>query len=191
MNGGKNMPWIIGLGILGLIIIIAIWWISTRNGFITLRNKIEESFARMDVYLKKRHDLIPNLVETVKGYAAHESQTLTKVIEARNMAISASPSEKGAAEGQLAGALKSLFALAESYPNLKADSQFLNLQNQLLSLENDIAEARKYYNAVVKQFNTSIEIFPNSIVSGSMKLEKAPYFEIIDVTERENVSVKF
>lgn len=185
------MGWIIGLGIPVILIIIAIWWISTRNGFITLRNKIEESFARMDVYLKKRYDLIPNLVETVKGYAAHESQTLTKVIEARNMAISASPADKGAAEGQLVGALKSLFALAESYPNLKADSQFLNLQDQLSSLENDIAEARKYYNAVVKQFNTSIEIFPNSIVANSMNLEKAQYFEIIDTAQRETVSVKF
>lgn len=185
------MEWFIFISIYILLIIIVIWWIAARNNFVALRNKIEESYARMDVYLKKRYDLIPNLVETVKGYAAHESETLTKVIEARNMAISASPAEKSAAEGQLAGALKSLFALAESYPNLKADSQFLNLQSQLSSLENDIAEARNYYNAVVKQFNTSIELFPNSIVAGVMKLSKAPYFEITDESQRENVKVQF
>ena len=181
---------IIGI-ILLLAVIIGLWWVATRNGFVALRNKLEEAFAVMDVYLKKRHDLIPNLVETVKGYAAHEQGTLTKVIEARNMAVSASANEKSAAEGQLVGALKSLFALAESYPNLKADSQFLNLQNQLTGLENEIAEARKYYNAVVKQFNTSIELFPQSIVANSMNLQKSSYFELDDVTDRENVNVKF
>ena len=177
--------------VIGLIVIIGIFFAATYNGFIRIRNKCEEAFATMDAYLKKRWDLIPNLVETVKGYASHEKDTLEAVINARNMAMGS----KGVAELQqnenaLAAGLKSLFALSESYPDLKANENFINLQNQLQSIENDILQSRKYYNAVVRSFNTKRELFPQSIVAGMMNLEKKEYFEIDD-NERDSVSVSF
>ncbi|MDC7228312.1 MAG: LemA family protein [Spirochaetales bacterium] len=182
---------------IGLIIIIvaviaiAGFFVSTYNGFIRLRNKVEEAFATMDAYLKKRWDLIPNLVETVKGYAKHEQDTLEKVIQARNLAMnSSSMSELQSNENTLAAGLKSIFALSEAYPDLKANQNFVNLQNQLQSVENDILQSRKYYNAVVKSFNTKRELFPASIIAGMMNLEKKEYFEIDD-EERENVKVSF
>jgi LemA protein len=145
----------------------------------------------MDVYLKKRYDLIPNLVETVKGYASHEKDTLEKVIAARNMAASAtSVEDKMAGENALTGTLKTLFAVAESYPDLKANQNFMDLQKQLQSLEGEIAQSRKYYNGVVKQYNTKTEIFPSNIIAGIFGFVKAPYFEI-EEGERENVKVSF
>jgi len=177
---------LIGVAVLVLFYIIAIY-----NGFIKLRNSVDESFSTMDVYMKKRYDLIPNLVETVKGYAKHEQETLEKVIQARNMAMASdSINEKQANENMLTGTLKSLFALSESYPELKADTQFLDLQKQLQKVEEDIANARKYYNAVVKTFNTKVESFPSNIVAGIFNFEKYPFF-IIEATQRENIKVSF
>ena len=183
--------WLIVIAVIVIILAIIIWAISTRNSLVALGNNVEEGFSTIDVYLKKRWDLIPNLVETVKGYAAHEQGTFTKVIEARNKAMSATTAEeKIAAENALTGTLKSLFALKEAYPDLKANQQFAMLQNQLTSIENDLAQHRKYYNATVKQFNNKIMFFPSSIIAGSMKLTKKPYFEA-DASERQNVQVKF
>jgi LemA protein len=165
--------------------------VVTYNGFIVLRNKTDEAYATMDVYLKKRYDLVPNLVETVKGYASHERETLEHVIQARNMAITAKDiSERQDRENALTGTLKSLFALSESYPMLKADGSFLNLQNQLGQLETDISQSRKYYNGVVKAFNTKVELFPSNIVAGIMNLKKYQYF-MAEASERDNVKVSF
>lgn len=175
-----------------VIAVIVIAVIVMYNGFIKLKNNCEEAFATMDVYLKKRYDLIPNLVETVKGYAAHEKETLTKVIEARNMAQGAATVEdKIAGENQLQGTLKSLFAIAENYPDLKANQNFLDLQNQLKKVEEDIANSRKYYNAVVKQFNVKCEAFPSNIIAGIFKFEKKAMFEVDAAEERQNVKVSF
>ena len=161
------------------------------NVFIALKNKSEEAFATMDVFLKKRFDLIPNLVEAVKGYASHEQVTLEKVIKARNEAMkSQTLEERQASENILSGTLKSLFALSESYPDLKADSSFLNLQNQLQKVEEDIAQSRKYYNGVVKSFNTKVESFPDNLLAMLLGFKKYPYF-MIDEGERENVKVSF
>lgn len=178
--------------IIVLIVVVCVGTIlSIYNLFIGLRNKYEEAYSSMDVYLKKRWDLIPNLVETVKGYAAHEKETLENVINARNMAIqSNNVSGLQQNENALAAGLKSLFALSESYPDLKANQNFINLQNQLSEIENDIMQARKYYNAVVKTYNTKREMFPHSIIAGMMNLEKKDYFEIAD-TERRNVKISF
>lgn len=177
--------------VIGLILVIGIYFMSSYNGFIKLRNMKDEAFATMDVYLKKRYDLIPNLVETVKGYASHEKDTLEKVIAARNMAASAtSVEDKMAGENALQGTLKTLFAVAESYPDLKANENFMDLQKQLQSLESEIAQSRKYYNGVVKEYNTKTEVFPSNIIAGIFGFMKAPYFEI-EEGERENVKVSF
>jgi LemA protein len=182
---------IIGIIIGAIAFILIIFFVSTYNGFVTLRNKAEEAFATMDAYLKKRWDLIPNLVETVKGYAKHEKETLEAVIKARNMAMGSNGmAELQANENALAAGLKSLFALSEAYPDLKANQNFINLQNQLQTVENDILQSRKYYNAVVKTFNTKRELFPASIIAGMMNLEKKEYFEI-DESERGSVKVSF
>ena len=177
--------------ILLIIVILALALVGIYNGFIRLRNKSEEAYSTMDAYLKKRWDLIPNLVETVKGYASHEKETLERVIQARNMAMgSASIGDLQKNETALAAGLKSLFALSESYPDLKANENFNNLQNQLQQIENDILQSRKYYNAVVREFNTKRELFPQSMVASMMNLEKKEYFEIED-EERGSVSVSF
>ncbi len=177
--------------IIGLILVIGIYVMSAYNGFVKLRNMKDEAFATMDVYLKKRYDLIPNLVETVKGYASHEKDTLEKVIAARNMAASAtSVEDKMAGENALTGTLKTLFAVAESYPDLKANQNFMDLQKQLQSLEGEIAQSRKYYNGVVKEYNTKTEVFPSNIIAGIFGFVKATYFEI-EEGERENVKVSF
>ena len=183
---------IIGIILAVVVAVIAIWAVSGYNGFIKGKNTVEEAFATMDVYLKKRYDLIPNLVETVKGYAKHESETLSRVIEARNMAAGAtSVEDKVQGETMLTGTLKSLFAVAENYPDLKANANFLDLQNQLKSLEEDIANARKYYNAVVKQFNNRCEMFPSNILAGMFHFERKPMFEVDAEEERQNVKVEF
>ena len=177
---------------LGILILLVLIFVVLYNGFIRLKNDCDEAFATMDVYLKKRYDLIPNLVETVKGYAAHESQTLEQVIAARNMAQNAAtPEAKIAGENALQGTLKSLFAIAESYPELKANENFLDLSDQLKAVEEDIANARKYYNAVVKQFNTKCEIFPSNLIASMFRFEKKPMFEVSAAEERENVKVSF
>lgn len=186
----------IALGIVGvivlLIIIAACWAIAVRNNFVRMRNVCEEAFATIDVYLKKRYDLIPNLVETVKGYAKHESQTLEKVIQARNNAASATTTaEKIEADANLSNAIKSINIVAERYPDLKANANFQDLSAQLQRIETDLASSRKYYNGTVKTFNTEKDIFPKSIIAGIMKLEKFPYFELDSEEERKNVKVSF
>ena len=191
-----GMGGIIGF-IVAIVLVIAVigWWISTRNAFVRLKNKVEEAWATIDVYLKKRFDLIPNLVETVKGYAKHESETLEKVVAARNVSMAAKGTEeKMKAANELSGSLRTLFtAVAESYPDLKANSNFLDLQNQLKNIENDLESARRYYNGVVKSFNTKLEIFPANIVGSKMgeEYKKRPYFELDSEEERKNVKVSF
>ncbi|MDD2190193.1 MAG: LemA family protein [Eubacteriales bacterium] len=178
--------------ILAIIAIAAIWVISAYNGFIRLRNMVEEAFATMDVYLKKRYDLIPNLVETVKGYASHEKVTLENVVKARNMAADAKTIEgKIQGENMLQSTLRSLFAIAEAYPDLKANQNFLDLQSQLQRIEDEIANSRKYYNAIVKEFNTKTESFPSNIIAGIFKFTRKTMFEVNDSTEREAVKVQF
>lgn len=182
------MPWIIA-GV--VVLIVVIWFISSYNRFVSLRNRVEEAFSTMDVYLKKRYDLVPNLVETVKGYAKHESSTFENIVKARSMAMGAqSLEERAQCENMLTGTLKSLFALAENYPELKANQSFLDLQGQLSGIENDIMNSRKYYNAIVREFNIACESFPSVIVANIMHLEKKKMFEIED-TERQNVKVQF
>ena len=146
----------------------------------------------MDVYLKKRYDLIPNFVETVKGYAKHESETLEKVIAARNMAVGATTGEERIKnDGVLTGALKSLFAVAESYPDLKANANFAALQRELSDIEDEIAASRKYYNGVIKTYNTKVEMFPGNIVASIFGFKRKPLYEVSDAAERENVKVQF
>ncbi len=180
-----------------LIVVIAIvaWYIKTRNSFVRLKNKGEEAWATIDVYLKKRFDLIPNLVETVKGYAKHESETLEKVVSARNVGLGAKTAEdKMAAAGELTSSLRTLFSVVqERYPDLKANSNFFDLQNQLKALENELEASRRYYNGVVKTFNTKLEVFPACIVGKRMGegYEKKPYFELESEEERKNVKVQF
>lgn len=183
------MPYIIA--VVALVVLIAIWYIATYNKLVGLKVRVEEAFATMDVFLKKRYDLIPNLVETVKGYASHESETLEAVIQARaNAHDSKNMQEKMENEGELSKTLGRLMVLSENYPNLKADTQFLNLQNQLQTLENEISQARKYYNGIVKTFNTLIMTFPSMFVASMGKFEKAEFFNI-EEEERQNVKVSF
>ncbi len=183
--------------IVAIVLVIAVlgWWISTRNAFVRLKNKVEEAWATIDVFLKKRFDLIPNLVETVKGYAKHESETLEKVVAARNVSMAAKgQEEKMKAANELSGSLRTLFtAVAESYPDLKANSNFLDLQSQLKKIEGELESSRRYYNGVVKSFNTKLEIFPANIVGSKMgeEYKKRPYFELDSEEERQNVKVSF
>lgn len=191
---GSVAAWIVG-GILGgillIVLLIALYVWSVYNSLIKMRNNVEEGFSTMDVYMKKRYDLVPNLVETVKGYAKHEKEALTSVIEARNLAMTATdPKAKANAENKLTESLKTIFALSENYPQLQANANFLDLQNQLKSLENDIANARKYYNAVVKEYNNGIQVFPRNIVAKKFNFEKKDMFEIVE-QHRENVKVQF
>ena len=175
-----------------LLLLLVAYIIGVYNTLVRLNNDVEEGFSTMDVYLKKRYDLIPNLVSTVKGYAKHEKETLTNVIEARNMAMSATTLEdKVAKENALSGTLKSLFALSENYPDLKANANFIDLQNQLQQIELDIANARKYYNGVVKVYNNTIQVFPSNIIANMFKYTKKPMFEVDDAVERKNVKVEF
>ncbi len=180
-------------GVLALLLIIfMIWIISTYNSFVRLKNNIEEAFSTMDVYLKKRYDLIPNLVETVKGYAKHEKETLEKVIAARNACAQAGNMEdKLASEKNLSSVLKQLAVVIEKYPELKADKNFTDLQNTLKQLENEIASSRKYFNGVTKTYNTKREVFPSNIIARWFKFDKKPLFEVDNARERKNVKVEF
>ena len=182
----------VGAALALILIIIVCWGISARNRFVKMESQYEEAFHNIDIYLKKRYDLIPNLVETVKGYAKHESGTLQSVIEARNKAQNASTlADKLEANAQLTQTMRNFNMVMERYPELKANTNFLDLQNQLKSIEYELSNARKYYNATIKQFNTQIRTFPSSIIAGMMKLEKQPYFELDDPEERKNVKVEF
>ncbi len=181
----------IGYIILGILILIILFVVAQYNSLVKLKNQAEEAWSSIDVQLKRRYDLIPNLVETVKGYAKHEKETLENVIKARNMAINATNiGEKAEAENFLSGTLKSLFALSESYPELKANQNFLKLQDTLSEIEDYIQNARRYYNAVVRDLNTKIETFPSNIIANLFNFKKREYFEIRE-EEKEPVKVKF
>ena len=178
--------------VLIIVVVFVLVLIGMYNGLVRLRNAVEEAFSTMDVYMKKRFDLIPNLVETVKGYASHEKDTLERVIKARNFAQSASaPEDRVQGDNQLTGALKSLFAIAEGYPQLRANENFLDLQRQLQFAEQDIANSRKYYNGTVRMYNTKTEVFPNSLVASMFRFGRKPLYELADASERENVKVEF
>jgi len=162
------------------------------NSLVQLRVRTESSWSDIDVQLKRRHDLIPNLVETVKGYAAHEKGTFENVAKYRSMAMQATgPAEKAQAESQLSTALKSLFAVAESYPQLRASEQFTSLQSSLNSIEDNIQNARRYYNAVVRDYNTRVQSFPTNILAGMFGFHTRQFFEMESAADRENVTVKF
>ncbi|MBO6687937.1 MAG: LemA family protein [Hyphomonas sp.] len=165
--------------VLGLIVLLAVFVIGIYNGLVAKRQRCNQAFADIDVQLKQRQNLIPNLVETVKGYAAHEKETLDAVIQARQGAVSANtPGEMGAAEGMLGQALGRLFALAEAYPDLKANQNFLDLQDELAVIEDKIAAARRFYNSAVQDYNTAREQFPGSLVAGSFNFEPREFFDL-------------
>ena len=195
LSPGAIVGIVVAVVVVILVISIISWYIKTYNLFVALKNKVEEAWATIDVFLKKRYDLIPNLVETVKGYAKHESETLRSVIEARNIGVAANnPQAAMAAANGMSNSLKTfLQAVSEDYPDLKANANFLDLQNQLKSLEAELESARRYYNGVVKQFNTKRERFPDKIVVSRMgsDYDKKAYFEITDPVERQNVKVSF
>jgi len=176
-----------------ILAIIIIWFVASYNGFITLRNRAKEAWADIEVQLKRRYDLIPNLVSTVKGYASHESQAFEKVSQARSQAMQAStPAQKGEAENQLSGTLKSLFAISEAYPELKANTNFLELQRELSDTENKIQASRRFYNGQVRDLNTKIEHFPGTIVAGMFHFAKMDFFDLGDNDAAQNpVEVKF
>lgn len=176
---------------LAVIFILILYFVMIYNGFIRLKNQADEAWSGIDVQLKRRYDLIPNLVETVKGYAKHEKEAFEKVTAARSQAISAQGvQEQAKAENMLSGALKSLFALAEAYPELKANQNFLDLQGRLGELEDQIQMARRYYNGVVRNYNIHCESFPSVIVAGMFSFRKKDFFEI-DEGEKANVKVAF
>jgi LemA protein len=182
---------IIGLIILAIIVVLVIAVVVLYNGLVKLRNRIENAWSQIDVQLKRRYDLIPNLVETVKGYASHERETLEAVIQARNMAVSAEGiGDQAQAENMLSGALKSLFAVSEAYPDLKANQNFLNLQEELTGTEGRIAYARQFYNDTVLRYNTKIQTFPAVILAGMFRFTPREYFEA-EPESRENVQVSF
>ncbi len=177
--------------LLAIVVVIGLYVMLTYNGLVALRNKIENAWAQIDVQLKRRYDLIPNLVETVKGYAAHERETLDAVVKARNIAMSASgPQQQAQAENMISGALKSIFALSEAYPDLKANQSFLSLQEELAGTEGRIAYARQYYNDSVYRYNTKIQSFPANVLAGQFKFAQREYFEVDDQA-RGPVAVDF
>lgn len=179
---------IIGLVILGLVVLAVIF---IYNGLVTSKNRVDEAWSDIDVQLKRRYDLIPNLINTVKGYAAHEKDLLEKITQARTAAMGAStPAAKEQAENMLSGTLKSLFAVSENYPDLKANQNFLELQRELTDTENKIQASRRFYNGNVRDFNTKLEIFPTNLIAGMLKFTKREFFEA-DQAERENIEVKF
>jgi LemA protein len=178
---------------IGVLVILVIWFVVSYNGFISLVNKAKEAWADIDVQLKRRYDLIPNLVNTVKGYATHESQAFEKVSQARSMAMQAgTPAQKGEAENALSGTLKSLFAISEAYPELKANTNFLQLQAELSDTENKIQAARRFYNGNVRELNTKVQSFPGNIIAGIFSFTKMDFFQLEEGSaQRENVEVKF
>ncbi len=179
--------------VLGIFIIVIFAGIAIYNKLIRLRNTVRSSWSDIDVQLKKRYDLVPNLVESVKGYAAHEKSVFEKVTEARSAAMQAvTPAEKAKAENMLRDTLKSLFAVAEAYPELKANANFMQLQSQLKELEDNIEYARRYYNAVVRDFNILIESFPSNLVASSFNFKQEEFFELeAPEVERKPVKVSF
>jgi LemA protein len=180
------------LGLVGILILVfGGFFIALYNGLVKLKNNIESAWSDIDVLLKKRYNLIPNLVETVKGYAKHESGIFEKVAKARSQAMQATdPGDKAQREGELTGMLKSLFAVTENYPNLQANQNFLDLQNQLSQVESEIEKSRRFYNGTVKQYNNQIQVFPNNIFAPMFGFKERKFFEVAEA-ERENVKVEF
>jgi LemA protein len=175
-----------------LVVVVVFWLIGMFNSLIRARNRVKEAWSDIDVQLKRRHDLIPNLVETVKGYAAHESGVFENVSKARSMAMGAqSIEEKGKAENMLSGALKSLFAVAEAYPQLRAVESFAKLQDELSDTENKIQAARRFYNSNVLELNNRIQVFPSNIFANMMGFQPETFFQIENQAEKEPVEVKF
>ena len=173
-----SIPVIILSGLVGFAIVVGLWLVGTFNGLVTLRQAVRNAWAQIEVQLKRRHDLIPNLVSTVKGYAAHEKDTLERVITARSKATSATlPADRIKAERELSSALARLLAVSESYPELKANQNFLSLQEELTSTENRVAYARQYYNDNVTRLNTRIQTFPTVVVAGVFGFKEEPFFE--------------
>jgi len=182
----------IGWIVLIALVVIVFILIGMYNSLVRLKVQVDNAWADIDVQLKRRYDLIPNLVETVKGYAGHEKGTLEAVINARNRAMTAtSPGEKAAAENMLSGTLKSLFALSEAYPQLRAIESFTSLQNSLSQIEDTVQNARRYYNAVVRDLNTKIQQFPTNIFAGMLGFKPREFFEVASTTEREAPKVSF
>ncbi|MBN9083983.1 MAG: hypothetical protein BGP04_17235 [Rhizobiales bacterium 62-17] len=178
-----------GLIFLGLIVVIALWLIASYNSLVGLRQRTNQAFADIDVQLKQRHDLIPNLVETVKGYATHEKGTLEAVIQARNAAMNATgTAQQGAAEAVLGGALGRLIALGEAYPDLKANTNFQQLQTELSGIEDKLAAARRFFNNAVSEFNAAIQAFPAVLYARSMGFSERTFFDVGD-TERKQIEV--
>jgi LemA protein len=186
---GEDMTLIITLVVVALLVL---WIVSIYNRLVRLRNTVKSSWSDIDVQLKKRFDLVPNLVETVKGYAGHEKTVLEKVTQARSLAMQATTPEKMAkAENMLRESLKSLFAVAEAYPDLKANANFLQLQSQLQDLETSIESARRYYNAVVRDYNTLIESFPSNLIAAQFHFRQEEFFQLESPGERQPVRVSF
>jgi LemA protein len=178
--------------ILGAVVLVVLWVIGAFNRLVTLRNRTDESWSDIDVQLKRRYDLIPNLVATVKGYATHEREAFENVTKARAAALSAQgPQAKGEADNILSGALKSLFAIAEAYPDLKANQNFLRLQDELADTENKIQAARRFYNANVRDFNTAQQTFPTNVLAGPFGFKPREFFELEAAAEKQPVAVKF
>ncbi|HOC52256.1 MAG TPA: LemA family protein [Caldisericia bacterium] len=181
----------VGWIILVVVIVVVLWFVGTYNMFVTLRNRVKNAWAQIDVQLKRRYDLIPNLVETVKGYAAHEKEVFEKVTELRTRAMSASgPKEVGETNNMLTGALKTLFAVAEAYPELKANENFLKLQEELTNTENQIAFSRQFYNDIVMRYNMAQEKIPAALVAKVMGLTPSEYYPVPE-EERGSVKVSF
>lgn len=177
--------------LIGAAVLVLLYGVALYNGFVRLATRVDEAWSDIDVQLKRRYDLIPNLVNTVKGYAAHESGVFEKVTEARSKAMQAgSVADHGAAENMLSGALKSLFAIAEAYPDLKANTNFLELQRELSDTENKIQASRRFYNGTVMELNTKVDMFPSNIVANMFKFVKREFFEI-EEGEKEPVKVAF
>ena len=178
--------------IIGVLVLVVLYAVSIYNRLVKLKNLVQEAWSSIDVMLKKRHDLIPNLVETVKGYATHEKETLENVTKARNLAAGANTVEgKEAAEKSLNQAMVNLFAVAEQYPDLKANTNFQQLQAELSSIENDIEKSRRYYNGTARENNTLVESFPSNVIANMYKFEKAKFFELDNIAERAVPTVKF
>ncbi len=183
---------VVVLVIVAVLIVLAMWIVGIYNGLVRLRNAVKNAWSQIDVQLKRRHDLIPNLVETAKGYMKHERETLESVTKARNLAQQASGvAEQGAAESQLSQALSSFYVVVERYPELKANENFLQIQEELTSTENRISFSRQAYNDAVMRFNNRIEMFPSNIVAGMFNFTKSDFFEIENAAEREVPKVSF
>ncbi len=183
------VPTIIGVGIL---VLFVVGFVACYNSLVRQKITVEEAFSNMDIYLKKRYDLIPNLVETVKGYAGHEKETLSQLVNLRSVEYgSMSDEEKMKKSSEISRAIPKILAVAENYPDLKASTNFLNLSNQLNQVEQDIANSRKYYNGAVKKYNVSIQSIPTNFVAVLLKYEKKPLYEIDNEEERQNVKVNF